>query len=338
MSVPVGAGGVPMKKRLLSLLLVLCLAVPFFCSNAFAAKDYSAYIQEIVIQDGDTLSSLCDSMNMDYYKILKAIKIVNGLNDTASLNAVRAGQKIYLPKSAADAETIVKLYEAVVSAVIPANYVRKYTVKKGDTVFSICQGAKLDYNACKDSIISLNEWSGGKDLTTIYEGQVIILPVNDSAAKEISATVAKAIDMNINVSTSTQDKFEFYLVEYTLSRGESIKAAVTQLGIEYTDDIAEKVKAINGISDLSKVQAGKKYLLPSASADNVKYAIYSHKVVSGDTSANLCTALGAEYNKVSDLLSGLNTKASFPAIKKGAEVLLAAPRGGEQGKTPIVIK
>ncbi|MDO5444151.1 MAG: LysM peptidoglycan-binding domain-containing protein [Eubacteriales bacterium] len=327
-----------MKKRLISLFLMLCMAVSLFCCSAYAAKDYSAYVNEVVIAEGDTLSSICEARNMDFYKVLKAIKIVNGLTDASSLDAVRAGQKFYIPKTAADAETIVKLYEAVVSAVIPASYVCKYTVKSGDTLYSICQNLKLTYNICKDSIISLNEWSGGKDLTTIYEGQTIIFPVNDSAAKEISATIAKAVDMNINISTNSQDKFEFYLVEYTLSSGESIKAAVTQLGIEYTDDIAAKVKAINGINDLSKVQAGKKYLLPSATADNVKYAIYSHKVVSGDTSANLCASMGAEYAKVSDMLTALNTKASFPAIKKGTEVLLAAPRGGEQGKTPIVIK
>lgn len=327
-----------MKKRLISLFLLLCMAVSLFCCSAYAAKDYSAYVDEVVISEGDTLSSICDARNMDFYKVLKAIKIVNGLTDVSSLDAVRAGQKFYIPKTAADAETIVKLYEAVVSAVIPASYVCKYTVKTGDTLFSICQSLKLTYSTCQDAIISLNEWSGGKDLTMIYEGQTIIFPVNDSAAKEISATIAKAADMNINVSKNSQDNFEFYLVEYTLSAGESIKAAVTQLGIEYTDDIAAKVKAVNGISDLSKVQAGRKYLLPSATADNVKYAIYSHQVVSGDTAANLCASMGAEYAKVTDMLAALNTRASFPAIKKGAEVLLAAPRGGEQGKTPIVIK
>lgn len=327
-----------MKKRLVSLLLMLCMAVSLFCCSAYAAKDYSAYVDEVVISEGDTLSSICDARNMDFYKVLKAIKIVNGLTEASSLDAVRAGQKFYIPKTAADAETIVKLYEAVVSAVIPASYVCKYTVKTGDTLYSICQNLKLTYNTCQDAILSLNEWSGGKDLTTIYAGQEILFPVNDSAAKEISATIAKAADMNINVSKNSQDKFEFYLVEYTLSAGESIKAAVTQLGIEYTDDIAEKVKGINGITDLSKVQAGRKYLLPSKTADNVKYAIYSHKVVSGDTAAKLCASMGAEYAKVTDMLSALNTKASFPAIKSGTEVLLAAPRGGEQGKTPIVIK
>lgn len=329
---------ITMKKRIISLLLVLCLAVPFFTAGASAAKDYSAYIQQVTVESGDTVSDICDRNNMEYYKVLNAILIVNGLADTYSLNNIRAGQKIYIPKSAADAETIVKLYDAVVSAVIPASYVCKYTVRAGDTLYSICGALRLTFNACKDAIISLNEWSGGKDLTTIYVGQEILFPVSDAAAKEISSVIAKATDMNINVSTNANDTFEYYLVEYTLSSGETIKNAVKELGIEYNADIEAKIKAINGIDNLGKVQAGRKYLLPSASADNVKYAVYSHKVVSGDTSADLCALLGAKYESVKDLLSALNTKASFPAIKKGATILLVAPRGGEDGKTPIIIK
>lgn len=327
-----------MNKRIVSAVLMLCLVSAFFCGSAFAAKDYSAYVDEVTVAEGDTVSDLCDARNMDYYKILKAIKIVNGSMDEYALNTVKAGQKLLIPKSSADAETIVKLYEAVVSAVIPASYVCKYTVKTGDTLYSICSGLGLTYNNCKDSIISLNEWSGGKELTTIYARQTILLPVSDKAAKEISAAIAKAAELNINVSANSGDEFQYYLVEYTLSSGETIKAAVTQLGIEFTDDIAEKIKAINGLDNLGKVQAGGKYLLPSMGADNVKYAVYSHKVVAGDTAAKLCESLGAEYEKVTDLLSALNTKASFPAIKKGSEVLLAAPRGGDQGKTPIIIK
>ena len=326
-----------MKKRLICLALVLCLSASLGCS-AFAAKDYSAYVCEVVLQEGDTLLTVCDSMNMDYYKILNAIKIVNGLTDASSLDAVKVGQKILLPKSEADAVTVVSLHDAVISAIIPANYVCKYTVKADDTVYGICRALNLTYSACKDAIISINGWSGGKDLTTIYVGQEILLPVSDSAAKEISATVAKAVDMNINVSTALDDAFEFYIVEYTLSSGESIKDAVTELGIEFTADIEAKVKAINGIDNLAKVQAGKKYLLPSLSADNVKYAVYSHKVVSGETSADLCKTFGAEYEKEKDFISALNTEASFPSIKIGQTVLLAAPRGGDEGKTPVIIK
>jgi len=327
-----------MKKRLLCFALVLCLTVPLLSGSAFAAKDYSAYVQEVVIAEGDTISDLCARFGMEYYEALNAILIVNGLSDTWSLNNIKVGQKFFIPKSLADADTIVKLYDAVVSAVIPASYVCTYKVQSGDTVYSICQSRKLDYNTCKDAIISLNEWSGGSDLTRIYVGQELLLPVSDQAAKEISATIAKAVDMNINVSANAADPFEFYLVEYTLSSGESIKQAVTSLGVEFDSDTEARVKAINGLENLSKVQAGKKYLLPSATADNVKYAVYSHKVVSGDTAADLCTHMGVKYAEVSDFLTALNTKASFPAIKLGQTVLLVAPRGGEAGKTPILIK
>lgn len=327
-----------MNKRLLCFILVLCLTVPCLRGSAFAAKDYSAYIQEIVIAEGDTISDLCAKSDMEYYEALNAILIVNGLSDTWSLNNIKVGQKIYIPKSLADADTIVKLHDAVVSAVIPASYVRAYTVQARDSVYSICQSLNLTYKTCKDAILSLNEWSGGSDLTRIYVGQELLFPVSDQAAKEITATIAKAVDMNINISSNAADSFEFYLAEYTLSSGESIKQAVTSLGMEFDSDTEARVKAINNLEDLSKVQAGRKYLLPSKTADNVKYAVYSHKVVSGDTAADLCTHMGVKYADISDFLTALNTKASFPAIKLNQTVLLVAPRGGEAGKTPILIK
>ena len=312
--------------------------IPFFTSSAFAAKDYSPYIQQITIKDGDTISDICKKSNMDYYDVLNSILIVNGLSDSSSLNTIRAGQKLYIPKSPADAETIVKLHDAVISAVVPASNITKYTVKSGDTLYNICLSLKINLSNCQDAIISLNGWSGGNDLTTIYAGQTILLPVSDTVAKSISSTIAKANDMNINVSANSSDEFQYYIVEYTLSNGESIKYAEQQLGIEYNDDVIEKVKALNNLDNLNLVLAGKKYLLLSATADNAKYAVYSHKVVSGDTAAYVCNLFGTEYNKVSDLLTKLNTKASFPALKTDQSVLFIAAREGENGKTPIIIK
>ena len=327
-----------MKKSVFCFALILCLSFSVLSVGAFAEKDYSAYIQEITVEQGETVSGLCDALGMDYAEVLNAILIVNGLSDTWSLDNIKAGAALYLPRSTEDADTIVKLSDAVVSAVIPASYVCTYTVSSGDTVYTICRNMNLTYNTCKDAIISLNEWSGGSDLTRIYVGQELLMPVSDNAAAEISAVIAKANDMNINVSANAADTFEYYLVEYTLSSGESVKQAVTSLGIEFDSDMEARVKAVNGLSDLSKVKAGGKYLLPSANADNVKYAVYSHKVVSGDTSGNLCTKMGVNYNEVTDLLTALNTTASFPAIKVGQTILLVAPRGGEEGKTPILIR
>ncbi len=324
-------------KRLISVLLILCLTVPLFAVNAYAAKDYTPYIVEIQVSQGDTISDICDSYSIDYYAVKEAILIVNGLANEDALNAVKPGQTLYIPKSRADADSIIALYKATVSAVIPASYVITYTVQKGDTLYSICETYHLTYNVCKDAIKSLNLWSDDFRLSAIYAGQEIKLPVSDAAATEISATVAKAVDANINVSTTSGDKFEYYLISHAMSPGETVKGVCDALNVKYSADVETLLKTINGLTNLSSVQAGRSYLFPAKTADNAVYAVYSHKVVAGDTAANLCSAYGVKYSVVNHILQGLNPKVSLTAIQLGSEILLVAPCG-TGAETPLIIK
>ena len=85
------------------------------------------------------------------------------------------------------------------------------------------------------------------------------------------------------------------------------------------------LKTINGISDLSKVQAGATYLFPAQKADNALYAVYSHIVAAGDTVGSLCTRYGTNYDNVSTILQGLNPVLSMTAIQAGKNILLVTP-------------
>lgn len=327
-----------MKKRFLSLLLVLCLALPMFTGSAFATKDYSAYVQEVEIQPGDTVIGICSQYGMDYIPVVKqAVLIANGLSTAQSLGAVQPGQKIKIPKSEAAADAIVMLYDAVVSAVIPASYVLSYTVESGDTMFSICSGLHLTYSTCKEAILSLNGWSGEAKLNTIYVGQTFFLPRNDAFAVAISETVAKAVEANTNVFVNAGDTFEYYLVSHTMASGETIRSVCESLGMEYSTALASLVTSINGLSDAGKVKAGVSYLFPSSSAFNAAYAVYSHTVTSGDTAGNLCTAYGVKYAEVSGLLQGLNPKMNLSSIMKGFDMLLVTPCGTGV-ETPVLIR
>ena len=326
-----------MKIKLISTFLVLCLMLTAVSAGAWAAKDYTPYIIEIEVSQGDTISDICDSYGIDYYAVRRAILIVNGLGNEDALNAVRPGQKLFIPKSRSDADSIVALYEATISAVIPSSYVVKYTVEKGDTLYSICQTHQLTYNTCKEAIKSLNLWSGDFRLNSIYAGQEIILPVTDAAAVEISETVAKAVDANVNVSTTSGDRFEYYLISHVMASGETVKGVCDTLNIRYSTDVANLLQTINGLANLSSVQAGKAYLFPSKSADGAVYAVYSHTVATGDTTGNLCSAYGVQYAEVNRILQGLNPKMTLTAIQKGAEILLVAPCG-TGAETPLIIR
>ena len=327
-----------MKKKFLSLLLVLCMLVPMLASQAYAAKDYSPYYDEVEIQEGDTVIGICAARGMDYIPVVKqAVLIANGLATADSLGAVRPGQKINIPKSEAAADAIVTLYNAVVSAVIPESYVLTYTVESGDTLFSICSSLRLTYSTCKEAILSLNGWSGEAKLNTFYAGQTFFLPRSDEYASAISETVAKAVEANTNILVNAGDTFSFYLVSHTMAAGETVRSVCESLGEEYTSEMAAMVTSINGLSDASKVKAGTSYLFPSASAVNAAYAVYSHTVASGDTAGNLCTAYGVKYAEVSGILQGLNPKTNLSAIMLGSDLLLVTPCGTGI-ETPVIIK
>lgn len=314
-----------MKKKMLCALLVICMALPFFSASAWAAKDYSPYTVEVEISAGDTVSDICDSYSIDYYAVKDAILIVNGFATEDAISAVHPGQKIFIPRSRADAEAIVNLHDAVVSAVIPASYVIKHTVQKSETLTDICSAYGLTFSACRSAIKSINNWKSDSKLNGIYSGQEIILPASDAAAAAISAAVEKAVDANINVSIASADELEYYLISYTMASGDTVKSVCDALGVKYSAEVASMFQTINKVGNISLVQAGREYLFPSKSAENAVYAVYAHKITDGDTVGDLCAAYGVKYNNVTAILQGLNPKLSMTSIPKGGTILLVAP-------------
>lgn len=324
-----------MKKKLLCALLVICMALPLFSGSAWAAKDYSPYIVEVEISAGDTVSDICDSYSIDYYAVKDAILIANGFATEDAISAVHPGQKIFIPRSRADAEAIVNLHDAVVSAVIPASYVIKHTVQKGETLTAICTAHKLDFASCKDAIKSINNWKSDSKLNGIYNGQEIYLPASNAAAAAITAAVVKAGDANINVSITSADELQYYLIPYTMAAGDTVKNVCDALGVKYSAELAAMFQTINKVGNISMVQAGRDYLFPSLSAENAAYAVYAHKITDGDTVGDLCTAYGVKYNDVSAILQGLNPKLSMTSIPKGGTILLVAASNADASQ-PII--
>ena len=54
----------------------------------------------------------------------------------------------------------------------------KVTVKKGDTVYGICQSLGLDYNICKNTIMRLNGMEKESELSSIKVGSTLIFPAS----------------------------------------------------------------------------------------------------------------------------------------------------------------
>ena len=281
-----------MKKRLISILLLLCLVTAVLPLQAFAAVDYSPYVTEVTINRGDTISALCRARGMNYESVKKAILLLNGYAKEASLNAVKVGQKIVLPVSAEAAKTVVALYETYG----PADSVQ-YTVKQGDTLFSICTALHLNYAACKDTIKKLNNWESDKDLSNIRVGQKIYLPLNNTvvsspvntATPVTGTTTVPTVPSQTTPATVSRsgDKLVYYVVSHQMNRGETVNGVCDALGAKYSPDVSNVVKALNNLTNLSAVQAGKTYLFPSTSSAGASYAIYAHTIAAGDTTTSI---------------------------------------------------
>ena len=315
------------------MLLLLSLVFSVCPLSAFAA-DYSPYAIQVVINKGDTVSALCRARGLDYEAVQTAILILNGYAKTASLNAIRPGQTLYLPKTAEDAKKIEELH----ATEGPANAIQ-YTVKNGDTIFSICTAMRLNYSACKEEIKTLNNWTSDKDLSKIYAGQKIYLPMTTSTAAQ-STTLSAASPAIPAASTaqssslSASDRLEYYIVSHKMASGETVNRVCDDLGAKYSPKVSEIVKALNNLTNLSSVQAGKEYYFPSTSPANAAFALYSHTIVSGDTTSKLCTAYGVRYAEVQEILERLNPSFKLTSIPLGKTIYLIGSATAAIPSTP----
>ena len=82
----------------------------------------------------------------------------------------------------------------------------KVTVKKGDTVYGICQSLGLDYNICKNTIMHLNGMEKESELSSIKAGSTLIFPASSKDCKESSGK-------------SGDDKVEYYVIPYVMEKG-----------------------------------------------------------------------------------------------------------------------
>ena len=116
-----------MKRRIITLLLVLCLALTL-APTALAAdedqnKDYIAfYLTQYELQAGDTMTAVCKTRDINFANYKSIIQNVNGISN---FNYLIAGRKYWIPATAPGAAE---------------NYytVYRHTVVSGDTVNALC--------------------------------------------------------------------------------------------------------------------------------------------------------------------------------------------------------
>ena len=208
----------------------------------------------------------------------------------------------------------------------------EYTLKSGDYVLKLCQAQGINYFTCKDAIIKLNGLKSENDFRFLAVGRVIKLPATDAAALSIIASGSTGTGSAGSTGASAgtvsaakgSDSVAYYLIPYTIQRGETVAGICNSLGISFTN-YADQIMRLNNISSWNKVAAGKTLLLPSPKAPAVGttcYQVVAHKVASGETAYNMVASYGIDYGQNTKLLQALNNTSNLAKVKAGSTFYL----------------
>ena len=205
----------------------------------------------------------------------------------------------------------------------------EYTLKSGDYVLKLCGIQGINYFTCKDAIIKLNGLKSENDFRFLAVGRVIKLPATDAAALAIISSGSTGSTGSTGSSGATagtvsaakgSDTVAYYLIPYTIQRGETVAGICNSLGISFSN-YADQIMKLNNISSWNKVAAGKTLLLPSPKAPAVGttcYQVVAHKIGSGETAYNMAASYGVDYGQNTKLLQALNNTSNLAKVKAGS--------------------
>ena len=170
-----------MKNRILKISAWITVAALVFSLSVFAMAD-SVGTEEIVIQPGDTLASVCASRGVDFYSNRERIMKLNGFTDYSQLNVLDVGDVICIP-SAAKKDVVLystgnatgKTFAASDIKDVPVYYVILYRLGDNCDLENIYRGWELNFTAYIDRILAFNHLT---DLSSVTSDQYLLLPVN----------------------------------------------------------------------------------------------------------------------------------------------------------------
>ena len=323
-----------MKKRLLSLLLSLCLVAGLFVGmtpSAYAAGDTQTY----TVKSGDSVSSICKALGIDFAKNQEWIQKTNKLD--AGFR-IYPGQVLTLPAKgkvlkwvdtgtgSTGATTTTggsTISTGVTTYSVPTI---EYTLKNGDFVSAVCKKLGIDFAKNDAWIRAANNITSYNNLKV---GRVLILPApgttpplstaSAAAAGGTSATTIAATTTTSAAGLLSGDSVAYYMFDYTVKSGDTLFNICNSVGADMNT-----VQQLNGITNPAALRVGQKLSIPSkvAPASGSYTLIVAHKVVSGDTVQGICSKYGVDYGKNAAKIKALNNRDNLDAIKVGQTILI----------------
>lgn len=295
-----------MKKRLLSLLLTVCMVVMLFtglAATASAADTIKGYLVSYTLQAGDTIYGVCEAKGIDFDTNLNLIAKINNITN---YNYMMPGKVLWLPS--ASATTAAPYYSLLA-----------HTLAAGETPASLCQSYGVDYNGSYNLLAALNN-----NLNVFMAGQVFILPlyINPTAATTTTTTTAATVTPTTTTTTTATaaaptvttaipagDTVSYYLAQHVLQSGETVSGVCAALGVDFGKEDA-RIRSINNIANYNTMLPGKVLLLPVGTKPTTGsyYQVMAHTVAAGDTVYDLCTKYGLNFGTYTALIQRLNNR------------------------------
>ena len=232
-----------MKNRIIKISAWITVAALFFSMSVYAMAD-SVGTENIVIQQGDTLGSLCASRGIDYYSNQERIMQLNGFTDYSQLNVLDVGDVICLP-SAARKDVVLystgnatgKTFAASDIKDVPVYYVILYRLGDNCDLESIYRGWELNFPVYVDRILAFNNLT---DINSVTAGQYLLLPVN---------------------RTDIYAEGYYTVYEHTVKAGETIGMICAKHSVD-SSQFSDTLAVLNPGVDLNRLYIDQKIYFP----------------------------------------------------------------------------
>lgn len=154
-----------MNKRIISLILIICMGLALAAPSAFAAVSPAGndslkfFLMPYEIREGDTLTNIYYCWGLDYHDYGDAILSINQLE---TLDIVPLGVILWLPTTESNLQN--DRYIQVMS----------HTVCSGDTVENICSAYSVKFTDAEKWMKVLNR---GVDFNSLSLGYELLVPL-----------------------------------------------------------------------------------------------------------------------------------------------------------------
>lgn len=322
-----------MKKRLISLLLTVCMLTVLFAGltvnvSADTPDKITGYLVSYTFKAGDTIYAVCEAKGIDFSTNLNQIAKINNITN---FNYMMPGKVLWLPSKTATTD---QAYYSLLTHVI----------KAGETPASLCQSYGVNYNTNYNLLAALNS-----NMNVFMVGQTFVLPlyIDPSGSTPTPTPTAAAPTPTPQPGTTPAptavpsaipagDSVAYYLAQHVLQYGETVSGICAAMGIDFASN-SDAILRINNIANYNYMLPGKALYFPvkTVPTSGSYYKVMAHKVAAGDTVYDLCFKYGINFGTYENMIKGLNKRDNLASFYPGQTLYMPMYVAASSSFTPV---